>query len=286
MIRTEKKRKLPVYAWIGLGLILIFWVLNWSLEGLRTHILFFPQWLGYCLFVDGLVYLRKGTSLIHRNIRNYIGLFFISAPVWWLFELLNKSTQNWIYLARDQFSDLEYFCYATLDFSTVIPAVLATAELASTFTWIRNLKPIRIFASNKSTVLVFFLLGWIMLALMLIWPNYFYAFMWMSVYFIIEPINFWLGNRTLIGYSGKNDWRPMVVLAIGCMICGFFWEMWNIFAYPKWIYDIPGLNILHVFEMPLPGYLGYIPFSFELFAVYHLFTRTKSGSGPFYIEVD
>ena len=75
----------------------------------------------------------------------------------------------------------------------------------------------------------------------------------------------------------------MVALAIGCMICGFFWEMWNIYSYPKWMYDVPGLNRMHVFEMPLPGYLGYIPFSFELFAVYHLLTRTKTNQESYYV---
>jgi len=43
--------------------------------------------------------------------------------------------------------------------------------------------------------------------------------------------------------------------------------MWNYFSFPKWVYHTPGINSLHVFEMPLPGYLGYIPFSWELFAL-------------------
>jgi len=53
-------------------------------------------------------------------------------------------------------------------------------------------------------------------------------------------------------------------------MCGFFWEMWNFLAYPKWIYHTPGVEFLYIFEMPLLGYLGYIPFSFELFAIYHM----------------
>ncbi|MDZ7766464.1 MAG: hypothetical protein U5K00_18910 [Melioribacteraceae bacterium] len=57
------------------------------------------------------------------------------------------------------------------------------------------------------------------------------------------------------------------------MICGFFWEMWNYYSYPKWIYDVPGVNFLHVFEMPVLGYLGYIPFSLELYSIYNLVLR-------------
>jgi len=29
------------------------------------------------------------------------------------------------------------------------------------------------------------------------------------------------------------------------------------------------VDFLHVFEMPLLGYLGYLPFAWELFAIYH-----------------
>jgi hypothetical protein len=50
---------------------------------------------------------------------------------------------------------------------------------------------------------------------------------------------------------------------------GFFWEMWNFFSWPKWVYRIPYADVFHLFEMPLGGYLGYIPFSLELFAFYH-----------------
>jgi hypothetical protein len=46
--------------------------------------------------------------------------------------------------------------------------------------------------------------------------------------------------------------------------------MWNFFSYPKWIYQVPFVDFFRVFEMPLLGYGGYLPFSLELFALYHL----------------
>ena len=42
--------------------------------------------------------------------------------------------------------------------------------------------------------MLFFLRGWIMLALMLIWPKIFFLFIWMALYFIFEPVNIWLGQ--------------------------------------------------------------------------------------------
>jgi hypothetical protein len=46
--------------------------------------------------------------------------------------------------------------------------------------------------------------------------------------------------------------------------------MWNYFSYPKWQYSVPGVSFLHIFEMPLLGYGGYLPFAMELHALYHL----------------
>jgi len=62
----------------------------------------------------------------------------------------------------------------------------------------------------------------------------------------------------------------VLVLWAGCLICGFFWEMWNFYSYPKWVYQVPFADFLHIFDMPLLGYGGHIPFSLELFALYHL----------------
>ena len=79
----------PLHGWLGLALVAVFWTLNWSLSGLRTHWGFFPLWLGYCLTVDALVFWRKGSSMLTRNPLAYAGLFLVSAPAWWLFELVN-----------------------------------------------------------------------------------------------------------------------------------------------------------------------------------------------------
>ncbi|MFC2139465.1 hypothetical protein ACFLR4_02275 [Bacteroidota bacterium] len=251
-------------------LIIISWALNWSLTGLRTHILFFPLWLGYCLTIDAIVIMRKGSSLLTRNWKAYITLFVVSAPSWWLFEVLNSFPQNWQYLGREHFTQLEYSLFETLSFTTVIPAVFGTAELAGTFKWIKNLKSGLIVKPSIRNTIIFFVSGWAMLVLLMVYPEYFFPFMWMSVYFILEPVNVWLKNNSLLNFTAKGDWRPVISLWIGCLICGFFWEMWNYYSYPKWIYHVPFVDFLHVFEMPLLGYLGYLPFSLELFAMYHL----------------
>jgi hypothetical protein len=282
----EVERKFSIHGWLGLGLALIFWGLNWSLEGLRTHWGFFPMWLGYCLVVDALVLYRSGTSLLTRSWQKYIGLFIVSAPAWWLFEAINVRTQNWIYLGADQFSRLEYAFWASLNFSTVIPAVFGTAELLRSFPFIKKIGRGPVIRPDLRTTRLFFAVGLGMLALMVTWPLYFFPFVWLSVYFILEPVNIWLGNRSLAEYTQAGDWRPVVALWLGSLICGFFWEMWNIFSYPKWIYQVPFVQFWHIFEMPILGYGGYLPFALELFAFYHLVTGLWGNKKSRYIKIE
>jgi len=227
------------------------------------------MWLGYCLTVDAVVFARKGHSLLTRSPAVYATLFLISVPAWWLFEIINLRTQNWYYLGEQYFSDVEYFLYSSLSFSTVMPAVFGTAELAGTFTCIKRMNFKFRFGITPARLIALFCTGIIMLLLMLIWPAYFFPFAWLSVYLILEPLNAWLMNRTLLRDISAGNWQPLLALWAGCIICGFFWEMWNFYSYPKWIYRIPLFNFFHIFEMPLIGYLGYLPFSMELFALYH-----------------
>ena len=263
------RRRWPGHGWLGLALIALFWPLNWGLEGMRTHWGFFPLWLGYCLVVDALVATRKGTSLLTRSRPGFAGLFAASVPSWWLFELINERTGNWVYLS-EPIGDLEYAVLASLSFSTVMPAVFGTAELAGTFGWIRRLGPGPRVDAGRTLLGSCFLAGWLMLALLLAWPRYFFPFVWLSVYLIIEPVNAWLGNRTLLEFTRRRDWRPLVALGVGCLICGLFWEMWNYWSYPKWTYRVPFVGVLRLFEMPALGYGGYLPFALELYALYHL----------------
>jgi len=261
---------LALHGWVGVFLIGLAWPLNWGLPGLRTHLLFFPLWLGYALVVDALVLRRSGTSILSRSPRDFALLFACSAPAWWLFEAFNERTHNWQYLGGDRFSGLTYFLLTTLSFSTVMPAVFGTAELVRSAGWMRRLSGGPRVAPTRGLLLAMLGTGLAMVALSMALPGYFYPFLWGSAFFLAEPINAWRERPSLLGYLGRGDWRPVAALGLGALVCGFFWEMWNFWSYPKWAYHTPGVEFLHVFEMPLLGFLGYPPFGLELFALLHL----------------
>lgn len=284
--QTVEKFSFPLHGLAGLGLVILFWILNWKLTGPRTHWGFFPLWVGYCLTIDGLVYWRTGTSLLKRSPRKYIGLFLISAPVWWIFEILNLRTQNWTYLGAEIFSPLEYAFWTTLSFTTVIPAVFGSAEFFASFDFVQRIKRGLVIGTDRRTTLSFFVSGWIMLVLLWIYPEIFFPFIWLSVYFVLEPINVWLGNRSLADWTKQGDWRPVISLWLGVLLTAFLWEMWNYLAYPKWVYHVPWGSGLHVFEMPLLGYGGYLPFALELYALYHLVMGWFGEKASDYIHID
>jgi hypothetical protein len=260
-------------------------MLNWSLNGARTHWAFFPLWLGYCLTIDALVLARTGTSLLTRSWRKYIGLFLVSAPVWWLFEALNERLQNWHYMGSELFTPFQFWAWATLNFTTVIPAVFGAAELIASFAFVQRLGKGPHIRPDRLTTGTFFLAGWGMFAAMLAWPKAFFPFIWLSVYFILEPVNVWLGHRNLARWTGRGDWRPVVALWLGVLLTGFFWEMWNFFSYPKWVYHVPWGDAFHLFEMPALGYGGYLPFALEMYAVYHLVVGLLGEKDSQYVKV-
>lgn len=263
------KRRFPSYGFAALALCLAAWTCSWLRINPFFRYSFFPLWFGYILSMDALVVMRRGGSLLTRDRWRFVQLFLASSLFWWVFEGLNIPVQNWHYKLDQPYSPLAYFLLASLNFSTVLPAVMETAEFLSTF---KPLHP-RLTASNAGLrlplqVLVLVeVLGILCLILPLLFPRYFFGLVWLCVVLLLDPVNNLLGRKSALAHIAVGDWR-FFVLSLAGLMCGFLWEMWNYFALPKWYYTIPYVGFLKIFEMPLLGYLGYLPFALELFAMY------------------
>ena len=61
-------------------------------------------------------------------------------------------------------------------------------------------------------------------------------------------------------------WKPRLP-PLAALVCGFFWEMWNFYSLARWTYSIPYVQRFHLFEMPILGYGGYLPFGLECLVV-------------------
>ena len=128
--------RFPWWGWIAIGWTLLAWSLAWSRLGWMDSIqglTFTPLWLGFIVMVNALTFRRIGHCMMLHRPRYFLSLFPLSALFWWSFEYLNRFVQNWYYLGGQELTAWEYLWQATLSFSTVLPAVLGTAEWLSTY---------------------------------------------------------------------------------------------------------------------------------------------------------
>ena len=91
--------------------------------------------------------------------------------------------------------------------------------------------------------------------------RYLAAPVWLGFIFLLDPINRRLGAEPL-------SRERMINLAASGVLCGVLWELWNYWARAKWHYSVPIMEHVKIFEMPLPGYLGFPAFALECFTMY------------------
>ena len=267
----------PPRLWVGLALVTVSWWVAWFGPAPFSEHTFFPLWLGYILAVDGLTMRRAGTSLFARDRRRFAALFLFSIPLWWLFEFANRYLDNWRYLLPRPYHPVEYALLASLAFSTVIPAIFVTAELLRTFPlFAPDRRGLRIDPGRVGLVALT-LIGLVMFLLSLTFPRYLFPFVWIGLFLLFDPINALLGNPSIAAQVREGRWDSVLILFAAGLICGWFWEMWNVLSMPKWVYHVPFVGWLKVFEMPILGYGGYLPFALEVFAAWSLLSGATIG---------
>jgi hypothetical protein len=270
---SDIKGRFPWWGWAGIVLCLASWVLAWTrftwFSFLQQHT-FFPIWLGFIFFINAVTAWRCGSCLLLRQPIGFLMLFPVSAGFWWLFEFYNRFVQNWYYTGIENMGPVAYFCFASLAFTTVLPGVLSMTDLLLTFPALdRGLvcsKQLSLQTSRWIPLIALILAG-AGLLLIGLFPDQLFALLWVSPLLIILSIQRLAGRPTMLASLRHGDWRPLLVPAMAAIICGFFWEMWNYFSFARWSYAIPYVQRYHLFEMPILGYGGYLPFGLECLLV-------------------
>ena len=277
------RRKLPWWGWVSGLFILCFWTLAWKRFGWFKRLqnfTFTPLWISYVVFVNGLTYRRTGNCLLTHKTRYLLFLFPASALFWWYFEYLNRFAQNWYYVGEELFTPVSYAFHATVAFSTVLPAVMSTLELLESYPALMHTRFQRpLFLGNPRThagaILILASCGLIVVAAS---PDYSYPLLWVSPLLIFVSLQVLLSEENVLQKLERGEWHVITLPALAALICGFFWEMWNEYSYPKWAYCIPYLQRFQIFEMPLLGYLGYLPFGLQCRVVADLVARLAGSS--------
>jgi hypothetical protein len=253
--------------------MLVAWGVAWTripaLAPIQRHT-YVMVWTGYILTVLALTQRRAGACWLTRRPATLAGLAACSAVFWWGFEFLNRGVQNWFYQNVEGFSSFEYALMATLSFTTVLPAVLGTHDWLATMprltAGLENWSRIR-FGRPRLAGAGFALAGAVGLLLLPVFPNALFPLLWLAPLALLCGLLAAAGEETLFDALGRGDWRTLVRLSLAALICGGFWEMWNMYSLARWVYDVPYVGRFHVFEMPLLGFAGYGPFGWECAAV-------------------
>jgi hypothetical protein len=280
---------LPWWGWLGIGWTGLWWALAWTrvpwMAPLQEHT-FTPLWLGYIVTVNACTFARIGRCMMVDQPRYFLSLFPLSAAFWWLFEYLNRFVQNWYYIGVGDLSSLEYVLRATIPFSTVLPAVIGTAELLTAYPAISagldRFKPIPV-PCQRSVSWVLLLASCLSLLGIGLWPNYLFPLIWVGPLLLVVSLQIVTGGLSILSPLEEGDWRGVWVPALAAVICGFFWELWNWKSLAHWEYAVPFVHRFQLFEMPLLGYAGYIPFGLECITVANLcLSRQFAGGVEYY----
>jgi len=273
---------MPLYGWIGLAVMVL------SQAGMFARIEPFWSWhtpiawTGYILLVDAIVWKRRGSSWIRDSPAEFTFLAIASIPLWLVFEFYNLFIDSWDYLNLPD-PPWRYLGYAWA-FATIWPAIFETADLVEISRG--RERPARPETANpleggpmspafESAAIG---LGAALLIAPFLWPSpYLAAAVWLGFILLLDPINARFGADSLLAGPARASRRVGTLAAAG-VICGVIWEFWNYWSRARWVYSVPILPEIKLFEMPVLGYLGFPAFALECFTMY-VFVRRWAWHG-------
>ena len=240
-------------------------------------------WTGFILFADSIVYRARGRSRIRSTPRDFAWLAVLSIPLWLVFEGYNQFIDNWYYTGLPENPLLRYFGYGW-SFATIWPAIFEAADLIDVWAgWAGQAgwKHAPAYPARPASAAI--IAGAFMLIVPFIVPHdvaqYLAASVWLGFILLLDPINAKLGGRSL-----TRDCALTYDLLGSGLLCGLLWEFWNYWSGAKWHYTVPIMQSVKIFEMPLPGYLGFPAFALECFTMYEfvrlLFSKRGILIGP------
>ncbi len=246
--------------------------------GLRIVGIYFTPivWTGYILCIDALNLATNGNSLITSRRREFLAMLPWSVICWLVFEAYNLRLHNWTYIGLPNEPVLQLIGYAW-SFATIFPAVLETAELITPLI----AKPAQRARADEAgdvlrpglpLLIASMILGAACLLIPLVVPESLagklFALVWVGFFFLLDPLNALLGGRSLLLQIARGDASRALALGASGLACGLLWEFWNYWAAAKWVYTVPiSFAGPRLFEMPLLGFLGFIPFALECFVM-------------------
>lgn len=226
-------------------------------------------WWPYILGAEAALFLVGGYSTLFEEPRRFLVLLPLSVTVWLGFELYNFRLENWQYLNLPANSGLRWAGYA-LSFATVLPGLSVTRRLLEFWgVFDRAACPPLPRARRLYGWLTH--LGLACLVLPLLFPRYCFPLVWAGPVLLLEPALHARGGRSFLGGLALGRPRLLAQTLLAGGICGLLWECWNYWARARWVYTVPWVGELKLFEMPVLGFLGFPVFALSCFALSEAF---------------
>ena len=281
MIRgTENRRLLRTVQLSAAAVhVLTFGLMLYGVEPVATFYYSFAWWT-YILFLSSVNQLKRGNSLLFGSPREFCFIFLLSTPAWLIFELYNFRLENWHYVGIPAETFIRWPGYF-IAYGTVLPGLFETEVFVRNFLISGPVRG-RSIRVGRGVPARLALTGSLMMLAPLLQPRLFFPLVWLGGIFLLDPLLYRFGSSrdSLLRRAETGDYTlPLRLLAAG-MICGLLWEFWNFWAAAKWVYDIPFVDFLKVFEMPLLGFLGFPPFALECYLIYRAALLLRGASFP------
>lgn len=268
----------PIWFWAGLvvwagSFIFLIghfsgpkWFLNWA---------YVPLYWGFTFMLDGIVYKRTGgKSIFNNDPQELVAIGVASVSGWLIFEYLNFFVLEYWYYPKGYLVKDDVFCtYAVFASSALLPLCFEWYSLFNSFPrFVNKYKHGPKISISKSFQVILIALAYVALFLMPFYPTYLCPVIWLSPLIIITVALDLLGIWTPFAPIKKGNWTPVLFMALTYLVEGFLLEGQNYASashangivqteYPGyWVYNVPFVNDFHVFEMPVVGFYGYLPF--------------------------
>jgi hypothetical protein len=222
-------------------------------------------WWSFLVVLDGVNSRRLGRSALFEKPADLLAAALVSVPAWLVFELYNLRLKNWSYHDLPPSLIIRAVGHF-IAFATVLPALM---ELAAFFKpgLERRLRPARPFPVTRTGLAASMGIGLVLLALPLLRPGLFFPLVWVGFIFLLEPLNYRAGRASFFGDLEKGNLVRLLSWMAAGLSAGILWESFNFWAGSHWEYHLPYLGFGRIFQMPVLGYLGFIPFALEIFAL-------------------
>lgn len=266
--RTRRRHAFPVHGWLGIAALAGAESLLFAgIEPVATY--FTPiAWSAYILIADAAVLALTNRSRLNDAPVTLARMAAFSIPLWLVFEAYNLRLQNWTYVGVPQGWAAAVLGYGW-SFATITPAMFETSDLVQALLPAVPGNAWKISRPAENAVMAS---GAACLIVPLVLPRsiaaYLFALVWIGFLLLLDPVNRRLGLPSFLGDLSEGFRRRLYGFLAAGWICGWLWEFWNYWAPAKWHYTFPMFQQVKIFEMPAPGYIGFLPFALECFAMY------------------